>query len=208
MTFAASERAALGSLLLELGPDAPTLCEGWTTKDMAIHLLVRENRPDAAAGMFLPALHGHLRSVSEQVGSRDYADIVRQWVSGPSRLSPLRFLDAQLNVGEHFIHHEDVRRAREGWEPRIFGTDDAQALLTVLRRFGARLLRGSEGPVILDPDGAPSIVAAERRGVASYGSDVVRVSGFAGELLLFCFGRKEAVVKVTGDRDRIRFTSI
>ena len=175
---------------------------------MAVHLLVRENRPDAAAGMFLPALRGHLRSVSGQVGSRDYADVVREWASGPPRLSPLRFLDAQLNAGEHFIHHEDVRRAREGWEPRVFGADDTQALLTVLRRFGARLLRGSLCPVILNPDGAPPIVAAERRGVASHGSDVVRVSGAAGELLLFCFGRTEAVVTVTGDRDRIRFTSI
>ncbi|MBV7294090.1 TIGR03085 family metal-binding protein [Corynebacterium sp. TAE3-ERU16] len=208
MTFAASERAALGSLLLELGPDAPTLCEGWSTRDMAVHLLVRETRPDAAAGMFVPALRGHLRSVSEQVGSRDYADIVREWASGPPRLSPLRFLDAQLNAGEHFIHHEDVRRAREGRAPRAIGPDDTRVLLAVLRRFGSRLLRGSECPVILDPDGAPSIVAAERRGVASRGSDVVRVSGATGELLLFCFGRTEVVVTVTGDRDRIRFTSI
>ena len=208
MTFAATERVELGSLLLELGPAAPTLCEGWSTKDLAIHLLVRENRPDAAAGMILPALRGHLRSVSERVGSREYTDIVREWTSGPPRLSPLRFFDAQVNAGEHFVHHEDVRRAQPEWEPRSFAPEDERTLLSALHRIGSRLLRNSDIPVILDPEGAASFVAADRRGVSRSGSDVVRVAGSAGEILLFCFGRKAARVTVTGDRDRIRFTSI
>ncbi len=39
--FAPIERAALADLMAELGPDAPTLCEGWTTRDLAAHLVVR-----------------------------------------------------------------------------------------------------------------------------------------------------------------------
>jgi uncharacterized protein (TIGR03083 family) len=35
------ERQALCDTLTELGPDAPTLCEGWTTADLAAHLMVR-----------------------------------------------------------------------------------------------------------------------------------------------------------------------
>ena len=45
---ARAERAALCDLFLEVGPDAPTLCGAWTTRDLAAHLVVRERRPDAA----------------------------------------------------------------------------------------------------------------------------------------------------------------
>ena len=37
------ERRQLCDLLEQLGPDAPTLCEGWTTSDMAAHLVLREH---------------------------------------------------------------------------------------------------------------------------------------------------------------------
>ena len=47
MNLAKSERAALADLFVTLGPDQPTLCEGWDTKDLLVHLLVRERRPDA-----------------------------------------------------------------------------------------------------------------------------------------------------------------
>ena len=58
MSFSASERTQLAKLLLEVGPDAPTLCGDWTTRDLAIHLYLRENRPDAAAGMFIGPVKG------------------------------------------------------------------------------------------------------------------------------------------------------
>ncbi len=36
------ERAALCDTLERFGPDAPTLCEGWQTIDLAAHLVARE----------------------------------------------------------------------------------------------------------------------------------------------------------------------
>ncbi len=51
MSYSREERRALCALLDETGPDAPTLCEGWTTGDLAAHLVLRERRPDAAAGV-------------------------------------------------------------------------------------------------------------------------------------------------------------
>ena len=45
MTLARTERAALADLLVELGPNEPTLCQGWTTADLLVHLQVRERRP-------------------------------------------------------------------------------------------------------------------------------------------------------------------
>nr|BFE88977.1 hypothetical protein GCM10020093_115780 [Planobispora longispora] len=53
MTYARAERAALSDLFARLGPDAPTLCEGWTTFDLAAHLVLRERRLDAAPGIAL-----------------------------------------------------------------------------------------------------------------------------------------------------------
>lgn len=45
------ERAQLCDLFDELGPDAPTLCEGWRTTELAAHLWTREHRIDAGPGL-------------------------------------------------------------------------------------------------------------------------------------------------------------
>ena len=52
-TLARAERHALCDLLIEVGPDAPTLCEGWSTFDLAAHLVVRERRPDRGPGLVI-----------------------------------------------------------------------------------------------------------------------------------------------------------
>src|SRR5260370_5678483 len=67
VSYASDERAALCALLKETGPDAPTLCEGWRTSDLAAHLVLRERRPDAAAGLMGGPLAGHTRRAN---GSR------------------------------------------------------------------------------------------------------------------------------------------
>ena len=41
VSYASDERAALCILLDKTGPDAPTLCEGWRTSDLAAHLVLR-----------------------------------------------------------------------------------------------------------------------------------------------------------------------
>ena len=50
-SLARRERHALCDLALELGPDAPTLCGDWTTRDLLAHLLVREGSPMGSPGM-------------------------------------------------------------------------------------------------------------------------------------------------------------
>ncbi|RQX24838.1 TIGR03085 family protein, partial [Micromonospora chalcea] len=71
--YARTEREALADLMLELGPDAPTVNEGWTTRDLAAHLLVRERRPDAAGGILLPPLRGYGESVRRRIAAGPYA---------------------------------------------------------------------------------------------------------------------------------------
>ena len=51
MSMARDERAGLAADLSRLGPDAPTLCEGWTARDLLTHVLLRENDPLAIPGM-------------------------------------------------------------------------------------------------------------------------------------------------------------
>lgn len=41
MSLATTERSAICDAFLAAGPDRPTLCAGWTTRDLLAHLLVR-----------------------------------------------------------------------------------------------------------------------------------------------------------------------
>ena len=92
-SHARSERRALADLLLEVGPDAPTLCEGWSTGDLAAHLVIRERRPDAAAGILVKPLAGYTERVQKQVRQgRSWPQLVETIRSGPPlplRLGPV-----------------------------------------------------------------------------------------------------------------------
>ena len=202
MSFSSAERAKMVALFHKLGPDAPTLCEGWTTRDLAVHLWVRENRPDAAAGIFVNALSGRLEKESRKVAERDFDELVDDWGRGPAAYNPVRFVDAQQNFVEHFVHHEDIRRAN-GMGPRDFSAHIKQQMHSYLKLLAKVALRKSERPVILQPEGLPRIVAADTHGVADKGDAVVRVSGEVGELILWSFGREAAEVNVEGDAESI-----
>ncbi|GAB2513226.1 hypothetical protein CATRI_07835 [Corynebacterium atrinae] len=208
MTFSATERRNLADLFLEVGPDAPTLCEGWTTKDLATHLLIREHRPLAAAGMFVPLFKGQLDKTTAAVEQRPYEDIVGEWAAGPGRLSPARYADRLMNTTEHFIHHEDVRRGGGTYEKRDFSEAVNDELYGSLKMMAPRLLKNSEVPVILAPAGRERIVCADKRGVAENGEAVVRVSGDVGELLLWVFGRDAADVDVEGNAGDVRKSGV
>lgn len=200
-TFASAERTRLADLLLEKGPHAPTLCEGWSTRDMAAHLWLREHRPDAMAGMFVTPLSGHLDRLTADTKRRDYAEVVRAWASGPPALSPMRLADKHVNAAEHFIHLEDVRRGEAAAggtlpAPRSFTEDEEAALYRALRRMAPMFLRKSAAPVVLQAPGrAPVTVARE---AVAMGAPVT-VRGEVGELVLWASGRDAVHVQVEGD---------
>ncbi|MDA8342188.1 MAG: TIGR03085 family metal-binding protein, partial [Actinomycetota bacterium] len=134
---AQQERQALADLLADVGPDAPTLCAGWRTGDLAAHLVVRERRPDAAPGLVVPALAGYLDRVQRSVrDGRSWQALVDTVRTGPPLL--LRPLDEPVNTVEYFVHHEDVRRAGGDAEPRV-DADLDEALWRVLRRSAVLL---------------------------------------------------------------------
>jgi len=167
------ERAELCDLFLELGPDAPTLCEGWTTLDLAAHLVLREHfrrwteaRMATEKAKGLPALVDRLRRGAPLV---------------PWRVPELRTL---LNGSEYFIHHEDVRRANG--RGRRTDRPDLEPMAWRMTGFtGRRLARRirPHGLELLRPDGG-----ARRFGPA--GGAVLR--GEPTELLLYLSGRRDA----------------
>jgi uncharacterized protein (TIGR03085 family) len=192
VSIAQRERAALVDTMRSVGPDAPTLCEGWTTRDLAAHLVIREYRPDAAAGILIPFFAGHTAKVQNEVaGQTDWDALLDKVASGPPAYSPLKLLDPVANIGEMFIHHEDVRRAQSGWTPRVL----EPALAKSLRRTLPLMARMTLGKV----PGRVALRTLEGTTVLIAGSGpAITVTGAPEELLLFSVGR-EAQVDFDGD---------
>lgn len=202
VTPARIERENLCDLLLDLGPDAPTLCGDWTTRDLAAHLVVRERRPDGAIGILAKPLAGYGERVRKSEARREYAEIVDRVRSGPPKLSPMRPgpIERLVNTVEYFVHHEDVRRASRRWEPRDLDPDLEADLSTLLPRAARMLARKSPAGLVLNPDGGEVIVAKKPKD----GEPGVTVSGPIGELVLFMYGRQNhSVVDLAGPDEAV-----
>ncbi|MGW1891968.1 TIGR03085 family metal-binding protein [Streptomyces sp. NPDC002004] len=198
-THAKRERLLLAELLEAAGPDAPTLCEGWLTRDLAAHVVVRERRPDAAGGILIKPLAARLERVQEEFAAKPYEELIQLIRTGPPRFSPfsVKQIDEASNAVEFYVHAEDVRRAQPDWSARELDPVFADVLWSRLER-GARLLgRGLPvGTVLRRPNGQTV--------VAHKGTPVVTVTGEPGELTMFAFGRQDAArVELEGDQDAI-----
>src|SRR5690349_4752118 len=108
-SHSAAERAALVDALVHAGPRRPTLCDGWTTTELAAHLVSRERRPDAGIGLVVPAFAGWTDYVRGRYATQPYADLVDAIRTGPPITSPMALpgVDARINLVEHFVHCED-----------------------------------------------------------------------------------------------------
>ncbi|MGW2961795.1 TIGR03085 family metal-binding protein [Streptomyces sp. NPDC001220] len=198
-TFAKRERLLLADLLETAGPEAPTLCEGWVTRDLAAHVVVRERRPDAAGGALIKQLAPRLEKVMAEFAAKPYEELIQLIRTGPPRFSPfqLKQVDEAANTVEFYVHTEDVRRAQPDWAPRELDPVFQDALWSRLERTARLLGRGvPTGLVLRRPDGQTA--------VAHRGAPVVTVTGEPSELLMFSFGRQNAAkVAVDGDENAI-----
>jgi uncharacterized protein (TIGR03085 family) len=187
-SFAQRERQALADLLEELGPRAPTLCEGWESADLAAHLVLREHRPDAGPGMVTkrPPFGPWTERLTRQLrDSTPWPELVARVRSGPPAL--LRPLDSQVNSVEFFVHHEDLRRAHAGWEPRALAGAD-EDLLWARARALARFARPR-----------PSVLVASGRAPVVLGGSGPQARGQVGELVIWLTGRRRAARVELGD---------
>ena len=196
--YARAERRQLADLLEQVGPDLATVCAGWSTRDLAAHIVVRERRPDAMIGTLIPPLAGHGEHVRLAKAARPYSEIIQE-VRTPPWWSPVSnpLVDALSNTVEFFIHHEDVRRAAPGFTPRQLPPGEQQALWKATRLTARLALRKLRLPVLVEAPGYGTLRVGD-------GEPRATLTGEPGELALFVSGRQRvAQVEVTGEPEAV-----
>jgi len=195
------ERLALCDLFDALGPSADTLIDGWTTHDLAAHLVLREH--DLVAGPCL-VLPGPFQRFAEERRARlaqrhDFSWLVARIRSGP----PIGFfrigwVRAMANLNEFFVHHEDVRRANKQGPRRLTPAMDAAIWRNVRR--GSRYLSRRHRGCGLEIEWA----GTNERVTVHPGEPMARLTGLPGELLLYVFGRQAAArVEMSGPPEAV-----
>jgi uncharacterized protein (TIGR03085 family) len=188
-SLAQQERNTICDLFLEYGADVPTLCEGWLAADLAAHLVVRERRPDSGPGLVWPRLADYTEKVRRAQRDRlPFETLVDTVRHGPPLL--LRPFDGVMNTVEFFIHVEDLRRARDGWQPRVLPPEMADALWArvgpggMAKKVPATIVITSPGRDAKEAGSGPRLILA----------------GDPGELTMFGAGRQaKSLVKIDGD---------
>lgn len=198
MQPATAMRHQFADTAASLGPDAPTLCDPWSVRNLVAHAVLRESRPDAAPGIALPGpFRRRTESVQAAIAREDFAALVERVRQGPPRWSPTRLpvVDRLVNLTELAVHREDMVRAQPGW---VAGDDDTRtdaALWQAFRRSARMAYRSAPVGVVAVSPGHGRV--ALRRPRPASGTVVLR--GAPLELLLHAFGRTEvARVAVEG----------
>jgi uncharacterized protein (TIGR03085 family) len=203
------ERAALADALEAAGPRRPTLCEGWESRHLAAHVVLRESTALTAAGIVVKPLAERTERVTRSTGDRaadpaGYRALVDRVRSGPPVWHPLHWAGDVAQLVELFVHTEDVRRAGPDGRavgPREQHPDHRAALWDGLVRMAKRLYaRSGCQVVLLDDDGRRQVLARE-------GGEEVTVRGAVGELVLHAYGRA-AVARVTVEGSPVGLTAL
>lgn len=191
MTSTAFEqRRALATALRSVSADAPTLCEGWAAEDLALHIVIRDSRPDLMIGPGLPVVGDRASKALQNLRSTGYESLVERAQAGPPSYFPQNFppLNDLMNTAEFYIHTEDVLRAQPDFDPK-----HPRSISEKLRR---RLWK--QGAMIF-PMAARSAKQHITFVSPGYGSTTAgpssaperTITGAPEELLLWAFGRKE-----------------
>jgi uncharacterized protein (TIGR03085 family) len=192
VTHAQDERHALCDLLADVGGDQPTLCVGWQTADLAAHLVLRERRPDAGAGVMGGPVARYTRRVQAGISRRhSFAELIELIRNGPPKLSMFGVpgADEKLNLVEYFVHHEDVLRAQPDWQPRKVDPELVDVLWDRLSLARLMLRKAPVGVELARADSAPASRRRRVRITAKARTPVVTVSGDPVELTLWTMGR-------------------
>lgn len=183
MSLVGDARLDVADLLLMVGPDGATLLPGWNAADLAAHLVMRDRRPDALAGIGgdkLGKLGQPLVSHSEKVrlgyAALPWDELVAMVRQGPPRWSPLSWsglgaVNERANLLEYVIHGEDLRRAHPELPARELDPALAERLWSHLRLassvfyrhcpVGVRLVR-TDLPTHADPRHHSLVINAKK----------------------------------------------
>jgi uncharacterized protein (TIGR03083 family) len=181
--------------------DRPSLCDGWTARDVVIHVAghvhhtqgFRQRLGDLTRSRFSAS-----RAAERDVARHRHLDpeAIRNWLASPLDLLADGRFDACVQLGELVIHHHDITSSvGDGPQP-------SPEVLSVVLDFG------------LTPKGSLATAGGRRRGrglhlvaddidwSAGRGPDV---SGPAASLLMALSGRAVALQDLEGDGvDRLR----
>ena len=203
MRWIDAEKPALVETLRHADPEAPTLCEGWTTRHLLAHLVQREQDQLANLGdMIIRRPPGQEKYLGRLVDSartpEGYDALVTRFAAGPVRWSAMNWAAETLNFTEYVIHHEDLRRGGETpAEPRVLPEKEQRSIwkrVLSITRFVYR--RAPVGVILATPGGDLQQVRK--------GDPAVVLTGEPVELLLYVSGRREAArVEVSGDPDGV-----
>lgn len=198
MNAAKTERKAITDLLAEVGPDRPTLCDGWTTHDLAAHLWIRENDLRALPGIGVSALSGLTqRRLDAAKVAYAYPELVRRLANPPIWTKPL----SVVNGVEFFIHRMDILRANPDLPERQLSAVESDQLWPYAKLMARRLRKGNFGVVLERSDASESIRIAP-------GVETVTLIGTPGELVLLLSGRgKHADVEIVGTPEASKWVS-
>lgn len=200
MNLAQRHRQSLCDAAQTAGPEAPTLCAGWTVGDLLAHVVVHDSRPDAALGAVLPMATRHTDAVHNSLVALPFEDLLAKARSGPPRWSPARWsrVDEAINVTEFVVHREDIVRADPDWQDEATGADPetSAAAWSSVRLIGRLLYRTSPtGVVVRVPELGRAVMRRPPRGRGT-----VVVTGQPVEVLLHAFGRNDhARVDLSGE---------
>lgn len=191
--LARTERLRLVDAARRAGEDAPTLCEGWTTRDLATHLVIRERHPVAALGIFVPKFEGKREDQEQVYASMPYSRLLGL-VASPPRWTPGRWpgVESVMNTAEYLVHHEDIRRAAIEWMPRRLSLTENRAVWAACRTALLPVAAKAEGRVEINSPGFG------QRGAGGKGDgSTATITGEPVEILLYLMGReKHALVDV------------
>lgn len=109
-------------------------------------------------------LAGYTARALQRLARRvSFAELVQAFRTGPPRFSPFSLprMDEMANTVEYFVHHEDVRRAAEGWTARELDPALSDELWARLKS-GARFFLGKApvGVELVRTDTAGGVAAA------------------------------------------------
>jgi uncharacterized protein (TIGR03085 family) len=185
--LARAERLRLVDTARRAGEDAPTLCEGWTTRDLATHLVIRERHPSAALGIFMPKFEDRLKAKEDEYASMPYPQLLGL-VADPPKWTPgaLPGIESAMNTTEFLVHHEDIRRAAIEWIPRRLSQSETATVWAQTRVALLPHAQKADGPVTISAPGFGSRTAGKKNS-----GEGTTITGAPVELLLYLMGRED-----------------
>lgn len=185
--LARAERLRLVDSARRAGEDAPTLCEGWTVRDLATHLVIRERHPSAALGIFLSRFDDRREAKEADYAQMPFAQLLGL-VAAPPKWTPgaLPGVEPVMNTTEFLVHHEDIRRAAIEWMPRQLSRAETATVWAQTRVALLPFAAKAEGPVTITAPGFGSRTAGKKQA-----GDGSTITGAPLELLLYLMGRKD-----------------